>query len=163
MALIPDSDWAVILDHDVMFTSRKWFGLVQEAIRRKPDAGAFVPMTNRLTQHKSGWQMAQEVDPNNNDVVYHWGIGHGRMAEYGTSMIDVTHIDKKGYKLFSGFCFIISKATWSQIGGAPQGLGMSGVDWGIHSRIRDRGKSVFLLPGLYFYHWFKYDKRFSDA
>lgn len=164
MALVPDGDWAVILDHDVSFTSRTWFRLVEEAIRTQPDAGAFVPVTNRLVPTLSGWQMAQEVDVQNNDMVYHWSIGHARRSQFGASVQDVTDIDKHGgAALFSGFCFIVSKATWTLIGGAQEGSGMYGVDWGIHDRIRSHGKRVYLLPGLYLYHWYKYDKRFSDA
>ena len=57
MSLLPDGAWAVLLDHDMLLTTRQWFHQYQEAIAFKPDAGAFVAVTNRID---AKWQRAQD-------------------------------------------------------------------------------------------------------
>jgi len=48
MDLLPADAWAVFLDHDAMPTTGKWHAQFEEAIAFKPDAGAFVAMSNRI-------------------------------------------------------------------------------------------------------------------
>src|SRR4051812_48145082 len=90
MALLPDDGWAILLDHDILLTTRSWYPQIAEAIAFKPDAGAFVAVTNRID---AVWQRATETDPNNHDVGYHTAIGVARLQQ--RTLLDIT--ETKGF------------------------------------------------------------------
>ncbi len=140
MALLPDDGWAVFIDHDAMNTTREWFRLIAEAIAFKPDAGAFVAVTNRID---CAWQRAQETDRENHDIGYHTRIGLARLKR--RTLLDIT--DTKG---FGGVCFALSKAAWREAGGFADGLLC--VDHSIHFGLQRTGRRIYLLEGLYVYH-----------
>ena len=140
MALLPDAAWACFIDHDAMQTTREWYRLLHEAVTFKPDAGAFVAVTNRID---APWQRAQEADPDNHDIGYHTAIGLARLKT--RTLLDIT--DTKG---FGGVCFALSKAAWREAGGFANGLLC--VDHSIHFRLRATGRRIYLLENLYCYH-----------
>lgn len=153
MALVPSGDWATFMDHDIALTSKKWFRLVEHAIRQHPEAGAFVAMTNRLNKAKSGWQITDRIDPNNGVMADHRALGEDLARSPGSTLRDVTNIEDDGWCPLSGFFFVVSKSAWETIGGAPEGHGLNWVDWSIHQRLRAAGLRVYLIEGLYVYHW----------
>lgn len=162
MDLIPEDDWACFMDHDTLVTSRSWYRVLEAAVESEPDAGAFVAVTNRLVKARSGWQMAPEADHDNHDVIYHWKIGYLRERKYGASLQDVTDIESKGrYKPFSGFFFCVSKKTWIAMGGCKK-HDFCSVDHYLHREIKKTGKKVYLLNGIYLYHWYRCDEKLSD-
>jgi GT2 family glycosyltransferase len=141
MALLPnDDDWAVMLDHDILLTTREWYRQIAEAIAFKPAAGAFVAVTNRID---AVWQRAVETDPNNHDVGYHTAIGLDRLKR--RTLLDIT--DTKG---FGGVLFAVSKAAWRDAGGFADGLLC--VDHSLHFGLRKAGRRVYLLENCYVYH-----------
>jgi hypothetical protein len=140
MALLPDRAWAILLDHDMMLTTRSWFRQFEEAIAFKPDAGAFVAVTNRIDAR---WQRAEESDRDNHDIGYHTKIGTNRLKR--RMLLDIT--ETKG---FGGVCFALSKAAWRDAGGFANGLLC--VDHSIHFGLQRAGRSVYLLESLYVYH-----------
>lgn len=141
MALLPaDSDWGIFLDHDAMHTTREWWNLIAEAVAFKPDAGAFVAVTNRID---AVWQRAEESDSERHDIGYHTAIGLERLKR--RSLLDISHT-----KGFGGVCFALSKAAWKEAGGFAGGLLC--VDHSIHFRLQRIGKPVYLLENLYVYH-----------
>lgn len=140
MTLIPDDDWMCFLDHDILLTTRDWYRQLVEAIAFKPDAGAFVAVTNRID---ATWQRAAESDRENHDIGYHTRIGLARLQV--RTLLDIT--DTKG---FGGVCFALSKAAWREAGGFADGLLC--VDHSIHFRLRAAGRRMYLHEGLYVYH-----------
>ncbi len=141
MALIGESDWAVFTDHDVLpGLDRDWFHRFAEAIAVRPQAGAFVAVTNRID---AVWQRAEEVDPDNHDIGYHTAAALARRSR--RTLLDIT--DTKG---FGGVCFALSKAAWAEAGGFADGLLC--VDHSIHFRLRAAGRRIYLLENLYVYH-----------
>lgn len=154
MALIPDGDWACFIDHDAYFTTKTWFRLIEEAIAQQPDAGMFCARTNRLTQRKSKWQMIGDPAENNIKKLRYYGI---RLEEkFGSELREVTTRKQRGgLEPNSGFFMVISKTTWTLIGGAQHGKGR--VDYAIHEAIQKAGKKIYLIMGLFMYHWFRSD------
>jgi GT2 family glycosyltransferase len=141
MARLPDGDWALFIDHDVIpGLTREWVPLVYECIQFKPDAGAFVAVTNRID---AVWQRAPEVDPNNHDVLYHTRAALARRAR--RSLLDIT--DTKG---FGGVMFALSKSAWQAAGGFADGLLC--VDHSIFFGLRRVGYRIFLMEHVYVYH-----------
>jgi len=134
-------DWAVFIDHDsIAGLTRSWVDVIEEAIVFKPDAGAFVAVTNRIDAF---WQRAEEADPENHDIGYHTRIAHERLAR--RTLLDIT--ETKG---FGGVCFAVSKASWKDAGGFAEGVLC--VDHSLHFGLRRAGRRIYLLEGLYCYH-----------
>lgn len=141
MALIPDGDWALMVDHDaILGLTRDWHQMLDEAIRFMPNAGAFVAVTNRID---AVWQRAEEADPNNHDICYHTRIALARRER--RTLLDITHT-----KGFGGVTFALSKAAWRKAGGFADGLLC--VDHSIFFRLRDAGYRIYLMENLYVYH-----------
>lgn len=139
MDLIPEGEWACFLDHDMMLTTRQWYAQLVEAVTFRPEAGAFVAMTNRIGAF---WQ--QTGDKQCHDIAAHREYGRQRMAV--RSLLDIT--DTKG---FGGVLFCLSKAAWREAGGFADGLLC--VDHSIHFRLRAAGRRIYLMENLYVYHW----------
>ena len=53
----------------------------------------------------------------------------------------------------SGVVILLSKKTWALLGGFADGF--LGVDNAIHQAARDRGFPVYLMEGVYVYHWYR--------
>lgn len=140
MGLIPEGDWACFLDHDILLTTREWYRQLDEAVRFKPDAGAFVAVTNRID---AAWQRAAETDRDNHDVGYHTAAGVARLAR--RTLLDIT--ETKG---FGGVLFAVSKQAWREAGGFAPGLLC--VDHSLHFGLQRVGRRIYLLESLYVYH-----------
>lgn len=141
MELLPEGDWAVLLDHDMMLTTREWYRQLHEVIAFKPDAGCFTAVTNRIG---AKWQRAEESSRGCHDMVTHRAIGAARLDQRWLK--DIT--DTKG---FGGVLMCLSKTAWRAAGGFADGLLC--VDHSIHFRLRDAGYRIYLLESLYVYHW----------
>lgn len=144
MALLPDGGWAVLMDHDMHFTTTRWWHQVQAAIAAEPD-GTFTAITNNIA---SRWQRAAEVDqlPSgraNGVWETHARIGRARLEN--RDLLDVTATAGIG-----GVVIVISKANWRLIGGFVDG--MFCVDHQMHFALRDAGRRVYLIEGLYVFH-----------
>lgn len=139
MKLIPDDAWAIFQDHDAMPTTSKWHAQFSEAIAFKPDAGAFVAMTNRIA---SSWQRCG--DSESNDVAWHRRFGAARAKVR-------TLLDISSTRGWGGVAFAVSKAAWRDVGGFADGLGC--VDHSLHFGLQRRGRKVWLIEGLYYFHW----------
>jgi GT2 family glycosyltransferase len=142
MDLLGLDDWAVFLDHDATPTTGKWFAQIAEAIAFRPDAGAFVAMSNRIA---SSWQRCG--DPSSNDIAAHRRFGAERAKV--RSLLDVT--ETKG---FGGVMFAVPRRLWAAIGTFADGLGCVDHSW--HFACQRAGRRVYLIEGLYVYHWRHY-------
>lgn len=141
MSILPSGAWAVLMDHDMMLTTREWYGQLEEAIAFRPDAGAFVAVTNRIA---APWQRAQEADVDNHDVAYHRKIGRKRLAI--RTLLDVTNT-----RGFGGVMMCLSRSAWERAGGFVDGILC--VDHQMHFALARAGLKVYVLESLYVYHW----------
>lgn len=139
MNLLPEDAWAFMLDHDCALTTRDWNRQLREAIAFLPDAGAFVACSNRIGAF---WQKAG--NPESHDMVVHRRFGKQRLSV--RTLLDVT--DTMG---FGGVAFAISKKAWRKAGGFVDG--MFCVDHQMHFALKRAGLRVYLLEGLFVYHW----------
>jgi GT2 family glycosyltransferase len=143
LARLGADDWACLLDHDAMWTTDAWHGQIEQAIRQHPTAGLFTACTNRIG---ANWQRAAESNPRNHDMRYHRRIGQARQRRFASQLQDVTTRFPLG-----GVVMILSRRTWEKVGGFRKG--MFCVDHQMHFAVRRAGLGIFLLPGLYVYHW----------
>jgi len=139
MGRLGADEWALFVDHDAMPTTALWHRQFREAIEFRPDAGAFVAMTNRIA---SSWQRCG--DSESNDVAHHRRIGAERAKVR-------TLLDISGTKGWGGVAFAVSRQAWADVGGFADGLGC--VDHSLHFGLQRIGRKVWLVEGIYYYHW----------
>ena len=149
MRTLPDDGWACFLDHDAIWTTREWYGQLAEAAAFQPEAGLFTAVGSRASR---SWQSAG--DPESHDMRWHRDFGHRRLAT--RTLLDVTNTRGIG-----GFVMLISKKSWSLAGGFPKG--MYCVDHGIHFALARIGRPIYVIEGLYVYHWRRADGKRSPG
>lgn len=143
MAAAPEDAWVCFLDHDAYFTSNRWITLIEKAVAARPNAGMFTVVTNRIANSQ---QILKGVDRNNHEFDYHNGLGSRRALRGG--IVDVTRGN-----LISGVVMCISKRAWRAAGGFHSGF--LGVDNKMHQQLRKQGFGVYLISGVYVYHWYR--------
>lgn len=138
MDRIGPDEWALFLDHDAMWTTKKWKAQIEEAIAFMPGAGLFAATSNRIGPL---WQRRGKAS--SHQMEHHYALGEERLT--WRTLLDVT--DTQG---FGGVAFAISKAAWEKVGGFVDG--MLCVDHAMHFALRAAGYRVYVLESLYVYH-----------
>lgn len=151
MNLLPsDNSYACFVDADTIFTTPNFGTIIEKVTQENPEVGCFVAMTNRVN---CKWQVHSGIDINNNDMEYHRKFGKGLQEIYGTFCEDVTH--KQKHEVLSGFLILIRKSVWKKIGGFKE-EGMLGIDNDLHYRLQHHDEKLYLMKGIYLYHWYRY-------
>lgn len=140
MELLPDDAWACFVDHDATFTTPHWYAQLEEAIAFRPDAGCFTAVTNRIA---SKWQRPSGY-PQHDHILGHRDFGEV-LRKSNRYLLDIT--PTKG---FGGVLTLISKRAWREAGGYADG--MYCCDHSIFFRLKERGRRIYLIEGLYLYH-----------
>ncbi len=112
----------------------------------------FCAMTNRLPSRRSGWQVVNA--PKSDDLDEHRAFGTA-LAKRPFSLVDVTKPTFGGFAahLASGFFLAVSRDVAIAEGPLKEGGSEKGHDWELHRRVQRAGKRVYLIEGLYVYHW----------
>ena len=150
MELLGEDDWACFLDHDAMFTTEDWYKQL-DALTEQFPLGTFYGVTNRVGNYlqvvneKGSWD--------NHDIWFHREVGAQKKTDYGTS---VTPFPADDPRFLSGVVILVSKRTWVTIGGVKDGF--LGVDNDLHKKCNKHELPVYMMHGVYVYHWFRGDK-----
>lgn len=144
--VVPDDAYICFIDADTIFTTPDYGQLIAEVVNKHPQVDAFTCYTNRIG---CSWQIAPGSDWENDDMKYHREFGKNLKEQYGTQCLDVTY-----NKCMSGHFMLIKKSTWKAMGGCSE-FGMLGIDNEIHKKIRRIGGTIYLMQGLYVYHWYR--------
>jgi GT2 family glycosyltransferase len=150
MSRLNDDDWCCFIDHDVMFTTKRWYQQICDVIEDRPDAGIITCLTNRVGNPNQIFHSYPD-DESEHNIIYHRALGEKLAKE--TLIRDVTNQHHK--QLISGMLMCISKKVWNQIGGFKDGF--LGVDNRAHTDVRDIGYKVYCIDSLYVYHWYRAD------
>lgn len=150
MELLPDKDcFMCALDGDAVFLD-KLFGLhVEQVLRAHKECGCFTAMTNRIG---CLWQRQPGIEWGNNDIGFHRKKCQEVWETEGTGIKDVSFVDKG--KVLGGVVILLKKAVWEKIGGFKE-EGILGIDNDLHWRCMDHGEKVYLMKGIYVYHWYR--------
>lgn len=153
MNLLPnDDDYAVLCDHDMMFTTYNWYRQIEEIIKNygnDSQIGMFVPRTNRLwyDYQKPTDLKSKMILQLSNDISIH--------REFGVKMehenyLKITRYPREGRA--AGVMMVVKKAIWKNL---KFNDGMLGVDFSFHDKIRSINKEVYIMEGIYIYHWYR--------
>jgi glycosyltransferase involved in cell wall biosynthesis len=148
MVRLRDEDWACFIDHDAMFTTREWYRQLEAITQHLAEPAILTAKTNRVG---SPWQIAPGVDPNNHSMEYHRSVGGRILQDFGFALRAISASD--GY--MSGVVILLSKRTWKLLGGFTDGF--LGVDTQLHRTAAAKGVGVYLMEGVYVYHWYRAD------
>ena len=146
MALIPDNDWACILDYDVMLLTPDAGQILNnyaEMFDGDNDVRMLTCFTNRI--HPMSKQLFGSVVNDNSDIKNHISIAESRKEYlYQTTELDV----------FSGFLMLIKKQWWEEQQ-FTEDLKCLGVDSDYRERLAGRGKKTLRMDGLYVWHTYR--------
>ena len=147
MELVPDEDWVCFLDHDATWTTRDWYYQIGEIIEKNPNAGLLTVVTNRIgNPHQLIYQLPQD----NHDIASHRKVGKNLQSQLRHHLVDVTN----GQPI-SGVVLLLKKSTWRKVGGFKSGF--LSVDNDMHLKVARAGMPVYIMSGVYVYHWYRGD------
>lgn len=150
MKLLPsDEDFACFVDGDTIFTTPFYGRTIENVTKENPNISCFTCYTNRVGNTT---QIAPAVDTESNDLEYHRKFGHMMETVYGTNCFDMTKL--KESQLLSGCMILIKKKLWRKCGGFME-RGMLGIDNDLHIKISKMNEKLYLMQGVYIYHWYR--------
>ena len=141
------NEYAFFRDRDTYITDKFYGKHIEDIISLYPDVAVFSVCTNRVM---CKWQIAQGVDRHSNDLNYHEEFGKNLLSGNYLSVKDVTN--EKPF--MSGVGFVVAKWFWTRIGGVSE-KGMAGIDNAIHKAVIESNSKLFLMEGVYLYHWYR--------
>jgi GT2 family glycosyltransferase len=151
MRLIPDEDWACIMDYDTMFLTPDCGKILHEYVKGYSFAGMLTCFTNRI--HPLSEQLYEQHVSANADINYHTEIAE--------------RVKKKLYTVtvlsgpVSGFLMLISKKTWNEIKFSETSLCL-GVDTDYYHRLKVADKAILRMDGLYIWHTYRLKNGIKD-
>lgn len=152
MRLIPDGDWACLMDYDTMFLTPDCGKILHEYVTWNPTAGIFTCFTNRIHPLAKS-QLLHGVVSDNTSIDYHTDLAYNQKKD----LFKTTIINHE----ISGFLMMISKKTWSEIKFNENGKCL-GVDNDFSIRVLQARKSIHRMDGLYIWHTYRLKNGIAD-
>lgn len=142
-----DNDFVCFVDGDTRFTTPNYGKQIEDIVAKYPECGLFTAMTNRIG---CLWQRIGEWD--NDSDKYHTEFGNLVMRNFYDQVQDVSDVPRG--EVMGGVMILIRKSTWKKLGGFKE-TGMLGIDNDIHWKAMDKKEKVYLMKGVYLYHWYR--------
>ena len=150
MEMLPnDHDFCCFTDGDSMFTTNTYGHAMLDYTLKYPECGVFVCMTNRIGCE---WQKQPGVNRDDHDIRYHRRLGEKIQAEQYGKITDVSNVPHGS--VLGGVLMLVRKDVWRKIGGFKS-HGILGVDNHLHWSCQEHGEKVYLMKGIYVYHWYR--------
>ena len=138
-------EWVGFADHDVFFANPKWYEMFCHGIDNLPGAGLISCKTNRI-----GCPLQKAGAKKTDDINYHRQRAEELYREFWNEADDVSESRFSP----SALVFITSRRAWMKVGGFREN-GMLGVDTNYAGKLKAAEYKIFLLKGLYVYHWYR--------
>lgn len=150
MEIVPNNDdWVIIRDRDTMYLQPNYMELIEQAIKKNPDADLFTCYTNRVGNKE---QCYGGLINNTSDVLRVY-----LDTRYNNVMLRKSY--KPLNKCISGFFMLFQKKTWQKHKFKD---GILGVDNHFSQSILDKGGKIILIEGLYVYHYYRLHSGIHD-
>lgn len=144
VAIIPDGDWACVMDGDTLFLTPNWVRHVYDVVAKHGDRfGLMGCMTNRL---RRSIQRVGEMD-NNHDMMRHYGIAKELEAARWAEVEDITR-----KKFIAGMFMLFPKTVWHKAKFKERNVAF---DDAFSLDVIAAGYKIGLMRGLYVYHFYR--------
>jgi GT2 family glycosyltransferase len=146
------AEWVLFIDHDVFLsTNPLWHQMSLNAIEHLKDkkVGWITAKTNRIGNKSQLYPVQNDSD----DLNQHIDIASKLYREKAGVILPA-----KGN--LSGFFILTNKTAWQSVGGfKDQGKGLSAIDNVYSKELRAKGFGLYVMEGLYLYHFYKKRKK----
>ena len=145
MRLLPcDDDYACFIDADAMFLNPLFGTQINTIITNNPNVGMFTAVTNRVGNPRQCYKNKISKDAN---IIHHKDISSllCKKSPYRLSKIDYP---------ISGHLMIIQKKVWNHFH-FNEDLKILGVDNDISNRLLNAGYKIYLMQGVYLFHYYR--------
>jgi GT2 family glycosyltransferase len=152
MRLIPDGDWACLMDYDTMFLTPDCGQILHEYVNWNPTVGIFTCFTNRVHPLAKD-QLLDGFLSDNVSIDYHIERAYNQKR----NLFQVTEIKHE----ISGFLMMVSKKTWNEIKFSEYGKCL-GVDNDFSTAVLQSGRKIMRMDGLYVFHTYRMKNGIKD-
>lgn len=152
MSMIPDGDWACLMDYDTMFLTPDCGQILHEYVMKYSFAGIFTCFTNRIHSLAKDQLLDGHISENVS-IDYHIERAYNQKRK----LFQVTKINHE----ISGFLMMVSKKTWYEIKFPEYGKCL-GVDNDFSKRILESGRDILRMDGLYVWHTYRLKNGIKD-
>jgi len=143
MELLPnDDDYACFIDADTMFLCPDYGVQIYNTIIKYPNAGMFTCTTNRVGNVS---QLYESHMSEISDIKHHKRLSRAIWNRYKTNC----QVLKAP---ISGVMMVIQKKIWARF---QFSKGLLGVDNDISKRIINAGLPIYLMRGIYIFHYYR--------
>lgn len=139
------TDWVLLLDHDIFFCNPHWYQICQIAIEQaeKENCGLISCVTNR-----NGSQKQKSFIINNSfNILDHIKLAKELYEKFGNKLIE-------SEPPLAGYFFLVNKKIWENIGGFCQVIEnkVEHIDGNFSDRLYRNKYKLLILQGLYVFH-----------
>jgi GT2 family glycosyltransferase len=145
MSLIPDGDWACLMDYDTTFLTSDCGVILHEYAKLLPDAGMLTCFTNRI-HPKADQQLIGGISDDFNLLSHIATAKNQRNFLY-----NYTELKRE----VSGFLMMVSKDTWNAVKFNESENKCLGIDNEYCWALFDAGKKIYRMDGLYVWHTYR--------
>lgn len=143
MSLLPnDDDYACFTDADTQFLLPDYGLQLEKIVKSHKDAGMFTCLTNRVGNVAQCLDMHLSTIP---DVCHHKRLAKAQWNKYGTFCQRLS-------KPISGMMMLLQKKVWNNVKFQD---GLLTVDNKISGDILKAGYPVYLMKGIYIFHYYR--------
>lgn len=143
MKLIPEGDWVILHDHDVMFLLPETIQMIDEYTKKFPDTGIFTCWTNRIGNPH---QRVALLNDTNDSILRHIEIAE----EHKELLFQCSEINQE----ISGFLMVVNKSTWNEIK-FHEGIKCLGVDTDFSLKVLASGRKILRMDSVYVWHTYR--------
>ena len=141
-----DSDWALIVEHDVFVACNPlWYRMCVEAIRGSDTIGMITCVTSGSRKRNERPQGAY-LQSQSSNLDDHVEIARKCSLKYGVK------VEIHDTKYMAGYFMLINKKAWQEVPFEDQGKGVHKVDQAFCQGLIDKGYHIGVMKGLYVYH-----------
>jgi len=145
-----NTDWVLLIDHDVLLCNPYWYEMCLNAINKVEDnTGLITCVTNYLEGFKGVKRynvQSADIVETSGDIEKHIEVARKLYEKYGSDLKEIsTH-------KVAGFFMLINKRIWKTIKFKDAGKGVGMIDHFYCKRLLNSGFKIYEMPGLYVFH-----------
>jgi len=154
-----DEDWACLLDHDAMFLHPKWYSQLQGYIDKYPECECFTCLVSRT----GGVRQRPKLSPTDADLIKR-NPDHIKTLQIMAEKIkdaeqgNIENFTTPAPHHLCGTLILVKKSLWKRIGGFSHWYTdnkILGVDSNWHQRLYEGGEKLYIMKGVFIYHWYR--------